>query len=93
MTVEKFYESYVRRTLEKEAEASVKLDGETWSLPRFQTGEEVWVAGRPATIVGYLPEGECGAHPGEYRYTIRFLGASEAFTPWPYCESQLKTRN
>jgi len=90
MVVERFYEGYVRRTLEKEAEASVKLDGETWSLPRFQTGQQVFAAGRAAVIVGYLDEGKCVNHPGQYRYKVRFHGTGEEWNPWPYCESQLE---
>jgi hypothetical protein len=91
VTVEKFYDAFISR----EALASVRLDGETWSLPRFQIDQPVWAAGRPATVVLYVPEGEkpCGAHPGEYRYQVRFEGTGENWTPWPYCESQLTERN
>jgi hypothetical protein len=89
MTVERFYNAMLLR----EAAASVTLDGETWSLPRFQTDQPVWAAGRPANIVGYKDQGSCGAHPGQYRYTVRFLGSPDTFTPWPYCESQLNERD
>lgn len=89
MTVERFYDAMLRR----EAAASARLDGETWSLPRFQIGQPVWAAGRPAVIVGYRDQGACGAHPGEYRYDIKFSPAPETFNAWPYCESQLSERD
>lgn len=88
MTVERFYDAFLRR----EAEASVSLDGETWCLPRFRMDQPVWAAGRPATIVGYLEEGSCTGHPGQYRYQVRFLGTGANYEPWPYCESQLSER-
>jgi hypothetical protein len=88
MTVERFYNSFVG----VDGREWKKLDGETWTLPRFQTDQPVWAAGRPAHIVGYKDQGSCGAHPGQYRYTVRFLGSPDGFTPWPYCESQLNER-
>lgn len=89
MTVGKFYEGFIQR----EAEASVKLDGETWSLPRFQMDQPVWAASRPATVVGYLEAGGCPGHPGQYRYQVRFLLTGTNYEPWPYCESQLLPRD
>lgn len=88
MTVERFYDAMLRR----EAVASVRLDGETWSLPRFHTGEEVWAYGFPGVIVGYGAEGSCGVHAGEYVYQVRFNAGSDRHDPWLYCESQLTPR-
>lgn len=90
MNVERFYSAILRQ----EAAASVKLDGETWSLPRFMGGQEVWAAHRPAVVVDLLPGQDCGAHRGEYRYSIRFLGVDpDKASPWPYCESMLEPRD
>jgi hypothetical protein len=86
MTVERFYDAMLRR----EAGASVELDGETWSLPRFQLNQQVFAAGRAAVIVGYVDYGKCGAHPDQYRYQVRFHGTGDNWNPWPYCESQLE---
>jgi len=65
-----------------------------WTFPKFMVGYRVWAYGRPATIVGYVDNGEktCGAHPGDYRYQVRFESTGETWTPWPYCESQLTSR-
>lgn len=93
MTVERFYETtWVQEVLAGEAASSVRLDGETWSLPRFMADQGVWAAGRPATVVALLRDHVCGAHRGEYAYSVRFLSASTEWTPWPYCESQLSPR-
>ena len=78
--------------LRQEAAASAKLDGETWSLPRFRPDQEVWATGCPAIIVNCLQDVECGAHPGEYSYGVRFCGTGENWNAWPYCESQLTER-
>jgi hypothetical protein len=89
MTVERFYEAM----LYQEAEASVALDGQTWSLPRFQLDQPVWAAGRPAVVVAHREEGRCRVHRGEYSYGVRFLGVNAESNAWPYCESQLSERD
>lgn len=91
--VTKFYEAFIASGPLKDAEALVKLDGEAWSLPRFQMDQPVWAAGRPAMIVSYGEEGKCGGHPDEYAYGVRFIGTSENWMAWPYCESQLRERD
>lgn len=92
MTVERFYEGFVATALATEAAASARLDGETWSLPRFMQDQMVWAAGRPAVIVSHLADHRCGAHPGEYAYGVRFVSTAEQWSAWPYCESQLTPR-
>lgn len=89
MIVEKFYNAMLRR----EAAASARLDGETWSLPRYMRDQPVWAAQRPAHVVDLKKDHHCGAHPGEYAYDVRFDGMPQWANSWPYCESQLTPRD
>jgi len=86
MVVERFYDAMLRR------EASLPSRFELGELicPKFMVDQQVFAAGRAAVIVGYVDYGRCGAHPGQYRYQVRFHGTGENWNPWPYCESQLE---
>lgn len=89
MVVEMFFNAFVGN----DGRPWRDVDG-VWTFPKFMVGYRVWAYGRPATIVGYVDNGEktCGAHPGDYRYQVRFESTGETWTPWPYCESQLTSR-